>query len=528
MSFFQAIADFFESIFNKSSPEVQKRIQLKKLENTVRDFQPALYRNGNILPNFAEAIRVLYVNTKPLGDLFIETIDGTDIPRRQRFEAQLVLTGFSVEEQEEVESLSYTNRKAEIVSAGQPAKHIFEVQHRTLDKVIKSLNEDSFKKMDRDITTVHQLADFCRFSFLNILLTFDKNFSTADSSYEPSYQEVPLSNLVNALEDLYYQTASLSLNTAVANAVLALAQLKNRGSLSEKRNSGYIENIKKTAYVLTHILTPEKLRTLLCIFKGDASYAPKTAEYRESARQNFAARLQQQYAADEQRIKTELKDQKISSELMKLFNGEPLASVSGYDTDMNAKLQMNSALAFAWITPLQILKTFLQTYLTEPVKMLINDIVIEGFFNNPTYKTEFSGTVYAALECGEKLQAFEDSFGHGKPNDAAVLDGYILDSHKDAGFYSKMESMVGTANNSAQKLIQEETNSLHRLYIEIGELLTDAKKPTSEIISNLKVLMMSSRNRDNTDMLEQQYPNWEIFFEIMKNYAIINIKEIKT
>jgi len=195
---------------------------------------------------------------------------------------------------------------------------------------------------------------------------------------------------------------------------------------------------------------------------------------------------------------------------------------------MNAKLQMNSALAFAWITPLQILKTFLQTYLTEPVKMLINDIVIEGFFNNPTYKTEFSGTVYAALECGEKLQAFEDSFGHGKPNDAAVLDGYILDSHKDAGFYSKMESMVGTANNSAQKLIQDETNSLHRLYTEIGELLTDAKKPTSEIISNLKVLMMSSRNRDNTDMLEQQYPNWEIFFEIMKNYAIINIKEIKT
>ena len=66
------------------------------------------------------------------------------------------------------------------------------------------------------------------------------------------------------------------------------------------------------------------------------------------------------------------------------------------------------------------------------------------------------------------------------------------------------------------------------MYTEIGELLTDAKKPTSEIISNLKVLMMSSRNRDNTDMLEQQYPNWEIFFEIMKNYAIINIKEIKT
>ena len=52
-------------------------------------------------------------------------------------------------------------------------------------------------------------------------------------------------------------------------------------------------------------------------------------------------------------------------------------------------------------------------------------------------------------------------------------------------------------------------------------MIKKKKKPASEIISNLKVLMMSSRNRDNTDLLEKQHANWEIFFEIMKNYAII-------
>ena len=52
-------------------------------------------------------------------------------------------------------------------------------------------------------------------------------------------------------------------------------------------------------------------------------------------------------------------------------------------------------------------------------------------------------------------------------------------------------------------------------------MIQDSKKPTSDTISNLKVLMMSSRNRDNTDLLEKQHANWEIFFEIMKNYAII-------
>lgn len=528
MGFLQAIADFFESIFNKSSPEVQKRLQLKKLETEIRTFQPPLYRNGNLLPNFGEAVKILYVNTKPLDDLFSATIGGSDIPRRMRFEAQLVLTGFSPEGQQDVESLLYENRKAEIQSSSQPVNHVFEMQHRVLDKVLKSLNEESFDLIDKDIMSVHRFADFCKFSFITILQIFDTNFSSVENSNEPSYQEVPLARLENVLEDLYYQSADLHINTAVANAVTALAQLKTGGMLSEKRSSGYTENIKKIAYILTRILTSEHLLTLIRLYREDSSYMPKVAEYHESARKNFAARFQQQYYADEQRIKTELKDQKISSELEKLFNGAPLAALNGYDSDMNDKLQTNSALAFSWITPLQILKTFLQFYLSEPIKTLINDIVIEGFFNNPAHKSEFSTTVYAALECGEKLQAFEDSFNHGKPNDTAVLEGYIRDSHKDAGFYSKMETMVGMANNAAQKLIQDETNTLRGLYVELGELLTDAKKPASEIISNLKVLMMSSRNRDNTDLLEQQYPTWQIFFEIMRNYAIITIKEIKS
>jgi hypothetical protein len=528
MSFLQAIVDFFGSIFNKSSPEMQKRIQVRNLEADIRAFQPPLYRNGNLLPNFGEAVKILYVNSKPLNELFSATIDGNDLPRQQRFEAQLVLTGFSIEEQQNVEFLLYENRKAEIQSSSQPMDHAFAKQHRVLDKVIKSLNGDSFKLIDKDLTEVHRLADLCKFSFITILQIFDNNFMPVDISYEPSYQEVPLPRLTTVIEDLYYQTADLHINTAVANAVIALAQLKSGGELSEQQSKKYTENIKKIAYILTHILSPDHLLILIRLTKTDPSYKPKTAEYTESARQNFSNRLVQQYQADEQRIKTELKDLRISSELAKLFNGAPLATLNGYDSDMNDKLQANSPLAFSWIMPLQILKTFLQMYLSDQIRSLINDIVIEGFFNNPAHKTEFSTAVYAAFECPEKLQAFEDSFNHEKTNDIAVLDGYIRDSHKNADFYAKMEAKVNSANTAAQKLIQEEITDLHSLYTELGELLSDAKKPSSEIISNLKVLMMSSRHRDNTDLLEEQYPGWQIFFEIMKNYAIINMKEIKS
>ena len=171
---------------------------------------------------------------------------------------------------------------------------------------------------------------------------------------------------------------------------------------------------------------------------------------------------------------------------------------------------------------MRILKTFLRLYLTEGVKGLLNDIVIEGFFNNPAYKSAFSTTVYAAINAQAKFQEFEDSFGNDQHNSIAVMQSYVTDSHKDKDFYKKLEKMVITTNNEAHQLLQAISANLHSLYKYIGELLADSKKPSSEIISNLKVLMISSRNKENTNMLEIQHPDWKIFFEIMKNYVIIN------
>ena len=61
----------------------------------------------------------------------------------------------------------------------------------------------------------------------------------------------------------------------------------------------------------------------------------------------------------------------------------------------------------------------------------------------------------------------------------------------------------------------------------IKDILVESKKPSSEIIQNLKVLMISSRNRDNSDFMESQYGQWKVFLEIMKNYVIIGTIEKK-
>ena len=76
-------------------------------------------------------------------------------------------------------------------------------------------------------------------------------------------------------------------------------------------------------------------------------------------------------------------------------------------------------------------------------------------------------------------------------------------------------------------MIQIEANNLNQLYKKLGDIIVESKKPTSEIITNLKILMISSRNRDKAELLDDQYSHWKIFLEIMKNYVIIGNVEKK-
>lgn len=522
MGLIQAISDFIDSIFNRNSPEVQKRLRLKKIDAELRTYNPALFRDGLILPNFAEAVRILYVNTKPIDALLADTIGSTDIQKSARFESQLVITGFSMQEQKVITSLSYDSRKEELDNTNLTISQIFDGQQRRLDKIISDLHTDAFKQIDSEILAVRHLADFCKFSFIYILRIFDPNFnSSASSESNSSFISVPIEKLENLLEDLYFVSKGLSINTASARILSALANLRGQAASEKYTEELLTASLKKIAYVLNHILSAEKLKTLICYIKNDTDYIPKSADYKHSASSNFSRILQAKFKSDEQRIKTEMKDDKISHELSGLFGNTLLLSLDGYNDALNAKLMENSAPAFTWIMPMRILKTFASVYLNNQVRALLNDIVVEGFFNNPSYKTDFSDDVFAVLELEEKIRTFEVKFSVGNPYSISNIEGYIRDIHNDPGFVKKLEQLVNEANAEAGKLIPRAVNAINKVSKHISGILQDAKKPASENIANLKVLMMSSRNRDNTDLLERQYPSWQIFFEIMKNYAII-------
>lgn len=521
MGFLRTLKELFESIFMSSSPEVKKRTEMRKIENELKLLPSQILKNGLLQPNFAELFRILYENTKPIDDILSRTIASEDIPRNGRFESELIITGFDEASQEKITALEFENRKRAVMESKLPMNKLIETQKRTLEALLKQLSAPGFMKIDDTICALKQLADICHFNYISVVRLFDQSFDGISSTAFGIVTAVPPESVATPLQDLFYLTGSFKITTAEEKAVFALKQLLTGRELSDSEREGLSGNLRKINSVFTKYLTQDVFKNVICLGKKDAALSFQFATYRSNSLKNFIEFMQKRFASDSERIKSEVKDYTVSFEIKELFGDQPLQELRVYNADTNEFLRSETPYSFVWITPLQVIKSFMTVFMTTSVKTVLNNIVIEGFFNNSNYKAEFSSTIYAVNEIDNTIADFEKSFERGGANDEAQLRGLVQDSRSNADFLKKVGTMVDNINNQAHKLIQETSRILYQLYIETGELILDSKKSKSDMVSNIKVLLTSARNHDGAGMMEQQYDNWKLFLKIMKNYAII-------
>lgn len=521
MGFFQAITDFFQSIFMSSSPEVKKKLELRKIENSLKGLPSQIYKNGQLQPNFAELFRVLYENTKPIDDILSTTLNSENVHRAKLFEAELIITGFMPETQKKIEELSYETRKNACIESDQPVNKVIESQKHTMESILKQMNSPDFVKIEDTISKLKQLADICRYNYISVLRLFDSDFDGITSSNFSNVHSVETAKLVQPLTDLYYILGNFSLDNSEARAIIALKQISVGKDISESEQQGIFSNLRKINSVFLKYLTHDTIKNVICIGKDDPSPLLDVTNYQTNSLRNFIEVFQNKFNSDSDRIKGEIKDYTVSFEIKELFGDRPILELKTYNFETNEILRKNTPFSFTWITPVQVLKSFMVVFMPETVMNVLNNIVIEGFFNNSEYKTQFSSIVYAVNEISQNLQDFENSFGREKTNDSAELVGLIRDSKRDSDFLKRVGTMVDTINEQARKLVQESAKNLYNLYIQMGELLADAKKSKSDMVSNIKVLLTSTRNRDGANAIEQQYDSWKLFLKIMKNYTII-------
>lgn len=519
MGLLSSLIDFLGSLFLSSKPEGHQRAEIRKIEQELKINTPSIYKNRTAMPNMAEAFRQMHVHSKPIYDLLTETLCNDNKKIASYYSALLIETGFSDQLIEKKNKLSYQVRKDEFMSGENPQK-IIDNQKRDMEMLIKEMSSGFFPQIERTILSLYQLYDICNYNYVNMLHLFNPDYSGLSNEQIP-FNSIPVENIEKFLLDFYFVTGNTSLTAAMGRALIALATRYNDDSFSDRQAEELLSHLRKMANILTKILSPQNQVSLLRIIKTDPHYEPRLSVPQNKIMQTYIEQMKRQFSTDSERITSEIQDEQIAKEMKELFEGKELAVVPGYSQDNNLVFQECGAGSFLWITPVQIIKTFINYYYNEQAQALLNDLVVEGFFNNQQYKTDFSSIVYACNESLEAMKNFEAMFDKGGEFDIAVLTGFIGDSHQHPEFMKNLSTLIGKANVAAKQYIQEQTTCFYQLYNRLAELIPDSHKSTPEHVSNIKVLFMSPRNREKSESLETSMPQWNTFLEIMRNYAII-------
>jgi hypothetical protein len=521
MGFFKKLVQLLLGLFSGNPVDSKQRHEIKHLENELRLTEPVLYRNGLMQPSFAEAVFILYQHTAPIEEILSSTICAPDIKLAHHYETALFMTGFTEEMRSLYADLDYEKRKAEAKTTKNEAK-TYDEQRRKFELLIKKLTGEQFVKIDAIIVQLQHLNDLCKINFVSTLSLFDQNFQSANSSYKPSFQVAPLADIEKFLVAVYYVTMDFQITEGMARAVIATEGVRRHLTTEDKQiEDSLMAHLKKIQSVITRIIHPDIQLKLMRLLKGDLTLVMDKAQYSAKALSLFSSNIKETFESDLQRIKTEIQNETVATEIQKLFEYTPLQQLVGYNQEMDAFLQQNTSLAFQSTLPLKVLKSFLVIFFDERAQSLLNDVAIEGFFNNQNYKSEFSSLVYNCCDILTRIRQFENKFTREGENYDALIRSYVNDSRRDESFLQTLSKLVDSVNLEAKKLLTTNCQQLADLYKRSVEIIGDTKKSTPDYISNAKILFSSIRNRDKVEYLESQFPKWNIFFSIMYEYGIV-------
>ena len=90
MGFLSSIFNFFGSLFSGLSPESKQKQDIRKIEAELKLLQPPVYRNGMVLPAFAEAFRLLQQHAKPIESVLEQTFKSPDLNVRNYYAGVLI------------------------------------------------------------------------------------------------------------------------------------------------------------------------------------------------------------------------------------------------------------------------------------------------------------------------------------------------------------------------------------------------------------------------------------------------------
>ena len=520
-----SIQDFFEGLFFSSSPEYQKKKKLKLYVTEIKKINPPLYRTDKILlPAFASLLYQLYHFLQPIKAVLDKTVNSADLRVSEKYQNLFFEAIFSEDQKNQRKEFIFQARNQVLAKC----KNYQEMEQRIQEQVhnfknfIKIAQTPAFKAREQDLINLFYLSDLCNFDYAAFLNRFNKNLqlttATPPAISQDSFEEVFAGDVVKNLLDLQFIIQHVIITPALINNVVFLA--RSSGNSTDEA----VQKLEKTLQEIENILSKQLRRTTIPIMvkliKDDPNFEEKVTIAEAKPLREYIDRVSDGFQADSKRLLKVMKEMNIAGLIEKCFGDTPLKPLEGYNDTINDATQNLSTISFDWVKPLELLKAFTERYFEAHYKTFLQSLLIEGFFTNKQVEGQYAAIYRSCEVLLNKIKAFEQLFKPKGQCNIQEIQGYIAEIEKGKDLKKQLQKIVEIANMQAKAIVQMGSKAYLDLYTFTEHLLEDIKAPTPELITNIKSISVSSKNKDSFKHLEEDRQVFGQFLEIMKNYAV--------
>ena len=236
--------------------------------------------------------------------------------------------------------------------------------------------------------------------------------------------------------------------------------------------------------------------------------------------ERYRRRMVTQYEKDRERLQREQHENAISTDIDALFGGTEVAPVDGYDEEEDAYLRRESPNGFTHIKPLRILKTFVHNNFEREIKEPIKRLLVEGYFDNKGFQNNLANIIYQCERSAGRIDEFEATLRSNGRISIVAMKRYVEEMRRGKDVSQFLNRLVDAINQRAREICEDETRLLQMLGEAMGDLLTDYRRPSPDLVTNIRTLG-GARNKEILGQISEGKRQLEILLRIMRNFTYI-------
>lgn len=516
-----SIKIFFSRFFSRDPEEAKRRAELKRIYARLAELHPVYYRpkQNLVVQGFAQAVYAFATSLRPLAEVARATVAASDSRVSQRYFDYLVECRLPPDKQEKIVAFSYDGMCERIGASLDPEFEI-QVLSEEFQVFLREIEALGNREVNADLNEVDRFIEICRFDYERLLGLFDPGITLDSASYRPDFGPVEGEQAYPEIVDLYFLVEGFLFDSPLKANFLRLLERRSPSGIDEAKRKKIDKLFSHLDRLLQAPLNTEILLALMRATKGEPKLAPKVERERRDFLDSYKRRLKQQFERDRERIQRERHESAIATDIKALFGTIEILELEGYDDETDSFVRRESPNGFAWIKPMRILKTFISALFEPSLKESIKRILVEGYFDNKNFQNNLANILYQCERSLARIDAFEEQMmGNGRISIVAVKR-YVEEMRRGKDIISYLNRLVDAINDKAKEIVEDEAGLFAMLGDAVTELLSDSKKPSPELITNIRTLG-GGRNREILAQIQAGRDRIACLIKIMRSFTVV-------